>query len=89
MDKVIIAYNKKQFLGDCVHNPFDSKEELDNIINDAIEISKKEFLENVEIDIGDDDTMRRMIKEYPNDFEFFKNNDIYFLRHSAIEYFYG
>lgn len=74
----------KTFIGDCINNPFNNKEELSIVIDEAQSISKKEFLKNC----GIDDSVLSFIKEYPDDFQFYKNANVYFYTHSSIEYFY-
>ena len=79
------AYGEKaEYFGNCVNNPFDSPEALDEVIDDADEITKKEFLEGCEVT---DDLITDM-EEFENDYAFYKFEDIYFFTHSAIEYFY-
>lgn len=86
MDKVIIKKAIYDFIGTCVDNPFKSNNKLNNVIDNAENVSKDDFLNHVEID----DELLQSIKEYPNDFRFYynKKDDVYFFIHSAIEYFY-
>ncbi len=89
----------KHFFGTCVDNPFDNYDELSEVIDNAREISKRQFLihcnvENDDILYGLNMPLKKQFKEWPNDFAFyvFENNinyeDIYFFTHSAIEHFY-
>ena len=76
--------DKKQFYGTCVENPFGRIEELVKVIENAIEITKQTFLRHCFMSPGEKVEM----KQYPNDFEFYKYRNIYFYRWSAIEHFY-
>ena len=77
------------YIGDCVGNPFNSVEELRDVIENAKQVSKKRFLENVNIEVSGEDAIKAM-KEYPADFSFYynKDKDIYFFTDSGIEFFY-
>ena len=75
----------KQFIGSCVDNPFSSVEELSRIIDEAKEITQTEFLEQCVID----EQVMPMMERYPSDFTYYKNGEVYFHTHSAIEYFYN
>lgn len=74
---------KKEFICSCV-NPIWETDKLIDIIDNAKKISKKEFFDNC--DVNED--LISNIKEYPYDFEFYKNGEIMFFTHSAIESFY-
>lgn len=74
----------KEYLGSCVINPFNSTEELQIIVEDAKEITKQKFMENCSIS----KEIKGNMKMFPNDYIFYKYEDIYFFTHSAIEYFY-
>lgn len=78
-------------MGSCVNNPFKSVARLSKIIDEAKTISKKEFLENCDIEDFKiyDMKFKRAIKEFPNDFEFFRNGKIIFFTHSCIEHFFS
>jgi len=83
--------NYKNFIWTCVSNPFDSKEELMDITESWLSISKKEFLENIDKESDENYLLIKDIKQYPNDYEFYKtpDNTIYFYVHSAIEHFFN
>ncbi|GAG98572.1 unnamed protein product [marine sediment metagenome] len=74
----------KEFIGNCVKNPFNYINILAEIVDKAKEITKKTFLKYCIIT----DKQKSKMKEYPNDYTFWKNRNIYFYRHSGIEYFY-
>jgi len=75
---------KKQFIGDCVGNPFDSVESLSSIIESARDIIKQTFLRNCEVNA----ILRRDMRAFPNDYSFSKYKGIYFFTWSGIEHFY-
>jgi hypothetical protein len=75
----------KEYIGCCVDNPFNSLEELSNIIDNWEEITIKEFL--LKTNIENIELLRDFIL-YPNSFVFYKYNNIYFYENSCIEYFY-
>jgi hypothetical protein len=91
---------KKTIFGTCVGNPFDTVERLSDVIDNAVPISKEEFLRNCDVTEGfePDHTifggqdLKKTMKEFPNDFEYYKgvgkDRGIYFFTHSAIEHFY-
>jgi len=74
----------KNFIGTCIHNPFESRKAFDRVVKGAGKCSKTQFLRecNVHSDIV------KMIKAYPNDFEFYRYGNIYFYKWSGIEHFY-
>lgn len=74
---------KKQFVCTCI-NPIWDTDKLCEIIDNAKPISRQTFLKNCCVD----ELVKNYVKEYPQDFEFYKYKNIYFYRHSAIEYFY-
>ncbi len=74
----------KEYIGNCVSNPFDSVEILSTIIENGKKVSKKKFLGVCDIYYAIINSM----KEYPQDYEFYKSGEIYFYVHSAIEYFF-
>ncbi len=74
----------KEFQGTCVENPFGRIEALVKVVEDAIEITKQTFFKHCFIH----SKIVAQIKQYPNDYEFFKRRGIYFYRWSAIEHFY-
>jgi len=74
----------KQPIGTCIDNPFGSRERLEKIMTGAKKISRKEFLEVC--DVPSEIVIE--MKEYYDDFEYYKNGDIYFYIWSAIEHFY-
>lgn len=76
----------KTFIGTCVDNPFETDEDLGDIIDDAVEISRKRFLTDVDVD----DRVRRNMMQYPHDYEFYmsEGGSVYFFTHSAIHHFF-
>lgn len=82
--KYFTEQRKKDFLGTCVDNPFGSSRRLEEIIDDAREITKKTFLKHTNVD----DTILADMKRYPYDYEYYKYKNIFFYTHSAIEHFY-
>lgn len=74
----------KEFIGTCVENPFDRIEILVDAIETAKKISKKTFLENCFVT----EEQEKAFKEYPHDYLFYKNENLYFYEFSGIEYFY-
>ena len=74
----------KEFIGTCIENPFDWTETLITVVEKAKEITKKTFLKHCIIT----NKQKTDIKEYPNDYTFWKNQNIYFYCHSCVEYFY-
>lgn len=84
---------KKYFIGTCVENPFEEMDALVNVVDNYSQvISKNEFLKHCFVD----PEIQEKIKQYPNDFEFYKSKTrlfeidfIYFYSHSGIEYFYA
>ena len=67
---------KRLFIGTCVENPFGSSAILDQVINDAEEITKREFLNNT------------LVGEIaPLGLRFFKSR-VYFWRSEPNVYFY-
>jgi len=75
---------KKTLIGTCVDNPFREMEKLEKIIDEAKKISKRTFFKRCEIALE----IEEDIKRFPNDYEFYKYQEIYFYRWSAIEHFY-
>lgn len=73
----------KNFQCDCV-SPIWNTEKLIEIIDNAKSISKKKFLASCLVD----DVILQNIKQFPFDFEYYQNNNIFFFKHSAIEHFY-
>ncbi len=74
----------KSFIGTCVENPFNRIDDLCNIVEEGKKISKKEFFNNCYLE----EDIIKNIKLYPHDYEFLRSGNIFFFRHSAIEYFY-
>lgn len=82
--------NMKEYIGNCVGNPFGSLMRLSEVIDGAKSISNKKFLkecntEDVEL-YGYQ--LKQMIKQFSNDFDYFQYKDIMFFTHSCIEYFF-
>jgi hypothetical protein len=82
--KQLLTESKKEFIGDCVSNPFGK--EIYDVKDGGKEISKKKFIDACDVD----SEVLKDMKQYPNDYKYFynKDKDIYFFTHSAIEYFY-
>lgn len=76
--------DKKQCIGTCVGNPFETIEELSAIIDSAREITKNTFLKHCEIE----EDIKASMKRFPYDYSYYKNKDIYFFTWSMIEHFY-
>ena len=87
IDEILESYHsnpyKKVFIGTCVDPPFDL-ETQDEIIENAKEITKRTFFKYCEVD-GE---TRRLMNDFPSDFEYYKYGDIYFFTWSAIEHFF-
>ena len=75
---------KKKYFGNCVDNPFNTPENLCLVIDNAKEITKQAFMRNCFIEKG----IKGDMKDFPNDYTYYKNGDIYFYVWSMIEYFY-
>lgn len=76
---------KKEFFWTCVNNPFKDIEILSEVIDNAKEISFKEFVKECNIE---KEILEEMIIYWSPSFSFWKNGDIYFYVWSAIEHFY-
>ena len=79
----------KQFLCTCESPDYEGLglkdvNDLIDFVDEAKEITSKEFLE----DYIDGKELKIRINEFPNDFVFYKNNEIIFYTHSCIEHFY-
>ena len=74
----------KEFQGTCVENPFGQFEMLVKVIDNAKEITKQTFFKHCFVH----PEIVTQMKQYPNDYEFYKYQDIYFFCWSAIEYFF-
>jgi len=74
----------KDFVGTCVENPYSQIETLCDIVENAVEITKQTFLKHCFVH---PDILKAM-RQYPNDYEFFRCANVYFYRWSAIECFY-
>ncbi len=75
----------KEFIGTCVENPFSSLRILQKVIEDAKAISKQTFLKHCEVEPH----ILHAFNEYPNDYEFYRYNEVCFYTWSAIEHFYN
>ena len=75
----------KEFIGTCVENPFDRIEELVRITENGKEITAKTFRQHCSIH---PDILKDM-RQFPNDYTYYKFQDIYYYEWSAIEYFYN
>ena len=80
---------KKTYKGNCIDNPFHNINKIREVVYNAKEISKSTFLKNVDMDEWETlKTLKYGMRVFPNDFTYHKYKDIYFFRHSAIEYFF-
>lgn len=84
-----------EYLGNCETNPFDTVEDLIEIIDNAISISKEEFIGAVKPSLEFTlygEQLNESIEKFPHDFEYFKSEwlhkDVFFFTHSRIEYFF-
>lgn len=76
---------QKKYIGSDDHNnPFKSLDELCIIIDEAEEITKAQFLAICKVT----HKLARNMKQYPNDYTYHRNREIYFYTHSAMQYFY-
>ena len=75
----------KQFIGDCVENPFGRIETLVKITEGATSISKLSFLKQANIP----PSILSDMHQSPNDYKFYRYSTIYFYTWSAIEHFYS
>ena len=75
----------KEFIGTCVENPFGNIGALCRITDGGRRVGKKAFFSRcfVHPDI------KRQMREYPGDYNFYKYRDVYFYKWSAIEHFYA
>jgi len=80
----------RQFIGDCVNNPFNSLDQLERVIDQAIPITRNRFLQNCDIKGMElyGISLSHLIAQYPHDFEFSQSNKVIFFTHSAVEYFF-
>lgn len=79
----------KNFVCDCTSPDFEELgvkdvNEFSDFIDNSESIDEEEFLDNCEIEISS----KLNIKEYPHDYDFFKNGGIMFFTHSMIEHFF-
>lgn len=89
MIKIISGDMKKIYQGNCIENPFHTIDKIREVVYNAEEISKSTFLKNVGMTTwGTLDTLKFGMKVFPNDFTYYKYKNIYFFRHSGIEYFF-
>lgn len=76
-------------LGDCIRNPFETLEKLQQVIADAKEITKQTFMKHCESYKMLLDEMKR----FPHDYTFYKSlfegHVIYFFEFSRVEHFYA
>jgi len=72
----------KTFWCDCV-NPEMNLETLDRVIDEAEEITREEFFNEIA-----DEGLEERVDEFPDNYTFWKYEDIYFFTWSAIEHFY-
>ncbi len=73
-----------EFIGTCVENPFESVETLGEVIDKAKNIGRTRFLEKVDVEEED----RKMMFQFPHDYDYFVYGNIYFFTHSMIEHFF-
>ena len=74
----------KEFIGSCVSNPFTDMEKLTDTIDNAEDITLREFIKECDVNL---ETLRSMII-FPTSYTYHKNGDIYFYVNSAIEHFF-
>jgi len=74
---------KKQYWTNCVDWHL-SRETLEEIIDNAKEITRQTFFKRVEVDADN----KKLMGIYPDDYCYYKYGDIYFYDWSAIEFFY-
>lgn len=74
----------KEFRGTCVENPFGSIGDLCTVVENAVRITKRTFFKHCCVH----SEIVAQMKQYPNDYEFFNRQNIYFYAWSAIEHFY-
>lgn len=82
---------KKQYQGSCVDNPFHNLKRLNEVIDNAKDISSKKFFDNVDADdfISFGEPLKVSVKRFPHSYDFYSyKNKIYFFVNSAIEYFF-
>lgn len=72
------------FIGTCVGNPFGNPDRLCEIIDNGRPITKRTFFKNCDLE----DKIKKEMRLFPHDFEFFKSGRIYFYTWSCIEHFY-
>lgn len=72
------------FIGTCVNNPFGKIDVLCNIIEEASEITKGEFLSSCYVD----DEIIEQMDRFPNDYTYSKSGRVLFFTWSCIEHFY-
>lgn len=80
----------KQFFCDCTSPDYEELgvkdvNEFSDLINNSNNVTRKEFLDYCEIE-GE---LRCSMFEYPQDYDYFRNGEIYFFTHSRIEHFYN
>ena len=75
----------KQFIGDCTSNPLADVNVLSDVIDNAVEITKRTFLKYCDVN----EELLKDMRRFPNDYTFYKNGSLYFYQWSAIEYFYS
>ncbi len=77
------------YIGSCVDNPFRGTPELCKVIERAISISKRTFLEHCVVD----DDVRELMHRFPQSYAYFRSryhkHYIYFYENSRIEYFFS
>jgi hypothetical protein len=73
------------YLCSCI-DPAWSTSKLIRIIEAGDPITPKEFMLKFGTEIDRETVLQMLI--YPDDYGYFKNGDIYWYEHSAIEYFY-
>ena len=85
-----ISARKKRFRGSCVDNPFNDADKLRQVIDNATEISKRAFLRAVDIQTFRlfNVDLKEAMRDCPHDFTYWRNKNIYFFVHSAIEHFF-
>ena len=74
---------KKQYWTNCVDWHLE-RDTLEEILDNAKDITKQTFLKRVEVDADN----KKLMRMYPDDYCYSKYKDVYFYTWSAIEFFY-
>ena len=69
---------------DCVNPAEELKPTLDELIDSGEEITGEEFFKHCEVN----EKVNKMIDDFPNDFTYWRNGNIYWFEWSNIEHFF-